>query len=253
MPESSATNHPKSLAIRVRTARNWLKELGLKYGRLEKGVFKDGHERDDVKKYRQEIFAPTFCKYLKSSVWFDELGNFTMPENVDKPVVFITHDESHFNANDAKLFVWSNEDIKPIRPKGRGKGIMVSDFLTPGGRLSCEWENGRKEFASMLIETGSGKEWWTNEMMMKQLRKAVEIFKRQFPGCTGLWLFDNSANHGAYSEDALVASRVQMNPGGKQSRMHDGFFGNPSRTQSMCFPHDSARHPGEAKGARTIL
>ena len=100
---------------------------------------------------------------------------------------------------------------------------MVSDFLTPSGRLSCQGDGGRGEYASTLVETGSRKEWWTNEMMMGQLRKAVGIFKKEFPGCTGVWLFDNSANHGAFSTDALSAKKIGMNPGGKQPKMRDGF------------------------------
>ena len=92
---------------------------------------------------------------------------------------------------------------------------MVSDFLTPGGRLSFQGPEGDREYTTSIIETGAGKDWWTNKMMMEQLRRAVDIFMREFPGCVGLWLFDNSTNHGAYSDDALVASKVQMFPGGK--------------------------------------
>lgn len=248
-----ATDSPPTLIIRARTARNWLKKLGLKYGRLNKNVFKDGHERDDVVRYRQEVFAPTFCEYLKSSARFDEKGNLMIPEGVERPIIFVTHDESHFNANDAKMFMWTNDDIRSIRPKGKGKGIMVSDFLTPGGRLSHGFEDGKREYASELIETGAGKEWWTNAMMMQQLKKAVTIFKKEFPSCTGLWLFDNSTNHGAFASDALVASKVRLNPSGKQPKMRNGYFGEPKRTQPMCFPPDSEYYPGEPKGARVIL
>lgn len=38
------------------------------------------------------------------------------PENVQDPIVFVTHDEADFNANDATSFTWGNEDLQPIRP-----------------------------------------------------------------------------------------------------------------------------------------
>lgn len=132
--EKPTTNLETNLAIRVRTGRNWLRKLGLKYGRFGKGVFKDGHEREDVKDYRQTVFAPTFCAYLKDSVQFHEDGSLTIPKGLERPIVFITHHEHYFNANTTAMFGWGNDNIMPIRLEGRGKGIMVSDFLTPVGR-----------------------------------------------------------------------------------------------------------------------
>ena len=39
--------------IQSRTARKWLHELGFRPHSHKKGVFIDGHERDDVKEYRK--------------------------------------------------------------------------------------------------------------------------------------------------------------------------------------------------------
>lgn len=216
-------------------------------------MFTDGHERSDVKRYRQEVFAPLFCEQLQRSVQFNEDGDTRLPTGTENPVIFITHDESHFNANDAKSFSWGNDELRTIRPKGRGKGIMVSEFLTPVGRLCCESGNQGIEYASRLIETGANKDWWTNDMMMDQLRHAVSIFKRRFPNCTGLWLFDNSTNHGAFAPDALVASRIAMNPGGKQPHMRNGFIGSPGHIQTMTYGADHELFSGQPKGAKAIL
>ena len=49
--------------------------------------------------------------------------------------MLVTHDESTFNANDGKRRLWLKNGEQPLRPKGKGKGIMVSGFLTPGGIL----------------------------------------------------------------------------------------------------------------------
>jgi hypothetical protein len=48
-------------------------------------------------------------------------------------LIFITHDESTFNANDGKRKISKMEGTNPLRPKGKGKDIMVSGFLTPRG------------------------------------------------------------------------------------------------------------------------
>ena len=56
-----------------------------------------------------------------------------MPQNLppgQKPLVLVTHDESTFNANDGKRRLWMEKGKQPLRPKARGKGLMVSDFLT---------------------------------------------------------------------------------------------------------------------------
>ncbi len=47
---------PPGLRIKVRTARNWLKRMGLHYHTVSKNVYIDGHERNDVVEYRQNDF-----------------------------------------------------------------------------------------------------------------------------------------------------------------------------------------------------
>ena len=124
--------------IRARTARKWLKKMGFTYGEVRKCVYVDGHERADVVKYRKETFLPLWDSYVPRMVQFEEDGRWRIPETLppgEKPLVFITHDESTFNANDGKRKTWKEEGKQPLRAKSRGKGIMVSGFLTPGGRL----------------------------------------------------------------------------------------------------------------------
>ena len=50
--------------------------------------------------------------------------------------MLVTHDEAMFNANDARSYGWPKDNQVPLRPKVRGKGIMVSAFLTRGGTLA---------------------------------------------------------------------------------------------------------------------
>lgn len=240
-----APDNGKPFAIRIRTARNWLRRLGLEFQQIQKGVYRDGHERPDVVSYRQEIFVPRFLELLKLSVQVNDEGNAIYPKNIDQPLVFVTHDESHFCTNDGTRAGWFKEGHQPIRPKGNGRGIMVSDFLTPMGRLPN---------TAQLLETGKDN-WWTSEMLVQQLENAVAAFKTHFPGCKGVWLFDNATSHSAFSKDALVANSVSLNPGGKQPRMKDGYFFKDGRkvVQPMCFPEDHPAFPGQPKGARVIL
>ena len=44
--------------------------------------------------------------------------------------IFIFHDESTFNANDDESLQWGTAESQLIRPKSKGSGIMVSDFIT---------------------------------------------------------------------------------------------------------------------------
>ena len=58
--------------------------------------------------------------------------------DTDKPVMILTHDEPFFNSNDTNVHIWKDPKTNLLRPKGRGKGIMASEFLTLFGRLRCE-------------------------------------------------------------------------------------------------------------------
>ena len=127
------------------TAVKWLHEMGYKFRDVRKGVYKDGHERADVVAYRQAQFLPAL-QALENRMVRWELINENGDEDLRivypsglapgvKPVVLIVHDESTFNANDGRSKIWIKDDNIPLKKKTRGKGIMVSDFLTPGGRL----------------------------------------------------------------------------------------------------------------------
>ena len=40
----------------------WLRRLGFYKSELKKGVYVDGHEQEDVVKYRQEVFLPLIAE-----------------------------------------------------------------------------------------------------------------------------------------------------------------------------------------------
>ena len=63
------------LRIRVRTARNWLKRLGLLYHTISKNIYINGYERKDVVEYRQYEFLPIWTSLERCMVVFSEDGS----------------------------------------------------------------------------------------------------------------------------------------------------------------------------------
>lgn len=91
---------------------------------------------------------------------------------------------------------------------------------------------------------------------LKIKEKIIPAFERAHPpNYQMLLMVDNSQGHSAYAEDALLTSRMNMNPGGKQAVLRNGWFiHNGERiTQSMVFPPDHPQFPGLPKGMRQVL
>jgi len=68
-------------------------------------------------------------------------------------------------------------------------------------------------------------------------------------------LICNSQGHSAYAEDALVVSRMNVNPGGKQAGMQDGWFiqDGVKVPQAMVFPEDHPDYSNKPKGIKFVL
>ena len=78
------------------------------------GQYVDGHEREDVVNYRQNVFLPAwFAKEPRLRIWLD--GNKDEPGNINEPAraspsgrrtVFWYHDESVFYTHDRRQRRW---------------------------------------------------------------------------------------------------------------------------------------------------
>ncbi|KIY43540.1 hypothetical protein FISHEDRAFT_78393 [Fistulina hepatica ATCC 64428] len=93
-------------SISLRTAQCWLKHFGWRYEHVRKGMYIDGHERDDVVAYRQE-FLGRWKEYERRMVTYDsETGEPTFPKGFPITpgtpfrLILITQDECTFYAND---------------------------------------------------------------------------------------------------------------------------------------------------------
>ena len=159
-------------------------------------------------------------------------------EDGERKIVLVTQDESTFHAHDARNRMWKKEGEQILRKKGPGKGLMVSNFMCPCHGTVCYQDFGK-----------NSQGYWTNSHMQDQLKLAVRLFEEMHPSCQGLFIFDQSSNHGALSEDALRATTMNLGPGGKQPKMRDGYFlkDEVRVVQSMQF------EDGTPKGLKQVL
>ncbi len=73
-----------------------------------------------MKEYEQ--FIPIFVEDEMKQI------NLKIFDN-QKMHIFVTHDESLFYANDDRPIVWTSLEESPLRKKGQGRSIIVSEFM----------------------------------------------------------------------------------------------------------------------------
>ncbi|CAG8653822.1 8865_t:CDS:2, partial [Scutellospora calospora] len=154
------------------------------------GLYANGHEHPDVVEYHQ-----TFL--LKEHVW-------------------VTHDETIFYVYDRLHSVWGPEGEQLLRKKGLGAAVYISDFLTETiGSLKDD----QKEARVMMILDANCDGYWDSEKLFEQVKRAVNIFERTYLGCVGVFAFDNATSYKAFSENSLVASKMNLGLGGLAPKM----------------------------------
>ena len=243
--------------IHINTAGRWLKKLGFETSKLQKGIYVDGHDREDVVEYREKFLRDMAVLQSRMDVWVDDGagGMVARPPNLDPGIrrhVLVVHDECSFHANDHKKTVWAENGRAVSMKKDDGKALMVSTFLCEcHGELYRE-RSGIKEKVRAIIAPGNSPRddgYWTSEKMLDQFQnKVLPAFEELHPDCVGVFMFDNSTNHKKMPDDALVASRLNLSDGGKNSRkvIRDGQFG-ANVSQPMI------DDKGVQKGIRRIL
>ena len=215
--------------ISLRTAERWLNILGCQFKEYRKGLYFDGHEREDVVAYQN-----TFLEIMKNlerrmaRYEGEEMKAILPALGVgERELILVTHDECVFYSNDGKRGIWVPDDKMPLRKKGNGRSIMVSEFISEAcGRLRLSEEettlhpNVPVEARCYLMPGRNQEGYWTVEHLLEQIEhKVIPIFEAKFPNATAVFAFDNSTNHAAYGKDALVAKIMNLGPGGKQPIM----------------------------------
>ena len=123
--------------ISLETARKWMLELGFNVVRKKKGTYVDGHERDDVVEYRQKFLRRMVSLgFLNESNAPTEQAKKALPSDLHGPpqevadkTIILFHDESTFQSNEDQPTLWAEKGTNVMRPKSKGSGIMVSDFI----------------------------------------------------------------------------------------------------------------------------
>lgn len=253
--------------ISIETGRKWMHHLGFEVLNAKKGTFVDGHERDDVVAYRKTFLRRMFTLgFLNPDNAPTEDAKAALPQDLDpcnpelsKKTVVLFHDETTFQANDDQTVFWGTKDTKVMRPKSKGSGIMVSDYIDEfNGYLALtmdEYQEAKKKDptarmqARTLLEYGEAREgYWTSDKFMEQMEKAVKIAETKYPKQDGwrlVWVFDHSSCHAAMAEDSLDATKMNVKPGGKQRVMRDGWWAGK--------PHPMNFRNGVPKGLRVVL
>jgi hypothetical protein len=252
-----------AVSISPRAAQRWLNIIGLRFGRFGKGLYHDGHERDDVVRYRNGFLERMSRYETRMPVYSGEfMEQAIMPEleEATKPLILVTHDESCFAANDGRSFCWLDDENRQIRPKGNGRSLMVSAFVCECHgllRLPSELQQAFPDVAydsTVLIKPGANSDgYWKNSDLVRQVsEKAIPIFRILHPNCDGLFIFDNSQNHHAKAPDALSVSNMNLRDGGANQRlMRNGWFVN---AEGMRIEQAMVSEDGKtSKGLKRVL
>lgn len=208
---------------------------------MKKGVFIDGHKREDVIEDQQN-----FLKIIKDHAPY--IVDFKADRSMEEkdypsdcavngpnwwPLIMITHNESIFSANNGRRQAWICEGDAILCPKGKGKGIMVSDFLLPFSWLNLlslsEKHHHQLEAleisseAAVYFEYGQEEGYWKGVHLFRQVKeRALPIVMALYPGYQFLFLFDNATSLAIYAEDALQVVKMNKSTGGQQSFLRDG-------------------------------
>jgi hypothetical protein len=155
-----------------------------------------------------------------------------------KRKIWVVHDECCFFSHDGGSKAWVEKGKNPLKKKGEGKPLMVSEFLCEcHGHMRVTAQDAPNilednRIARVVIQPGTHDDgYWRNNHLVDQLRNsAIPVFNALHPGCEAIFAFDNSSNHRSYAPDALLAKNLNVKDGGKawtdgrRQIMRDGWW-----------------------------
>ncbi|KAG2069159.1 hypothetical protein BDR04DRAFT_1022347, partial [Suillus decipiens] len=216
IPANQAT-HGFKKTISLKTAQRWMMKLGYRWKKEPTGQYSDGHERDDVVYYRQNVFLPAWNEGQSQMRQWDRdaLSDPSVlegDEEIGQRLVVWFHDESTFYANDHRKQRWvhMSEGAVP-QPKGEGASLMVADFVSAdyGWLRSPDG----KESARILFRAGKARDgYFTNENIVAHAEKAMDILQKYYPHEDHALIFDNATTHLKWADDALSARKLPKSP-----------------------------------------
>lgn len=197
----------RETTIHLTTAQCWMHKMGYHWGNVPKCQYIDGHECKDIVEYWQNVFLPRLAAIeAKSQTWTNgvEDSSASATLNIRHTVVWY-HDESVFYANNQQIIRWVGGSEKAVpQAKGEGASLMVADFVSAdyGWLRSPDG----KENARVLLKVGKSREgYFTNDDVLKQASRAIDILQVHYPGEDHVVIFDNAATHVKQPDEALSA------------------------------------------------
>ena len=253
--------------------RKWLLFCNFRVMETKKGVYYDGHEREDVVKDRNERFIPELMEILDNAVSVDESesGEVVLIRPNAKYLI-VNQDEKIHHSNEVEKFYWGDETLNFLPAKSLGRTVMTSDFVTVLEgvvRYNDEaWESVRKDEISQTEISRRGEEtarragsildvstdgYYNTKKCIADFEKASDIIAVNYNGkYTPVFLTDHSPIHSGYAEDALVAKLMNVNPGGKQPKMRPGWFIKNGLRFKQYMVFEGGPLEGQAKGLKQV-
>ncbi|KAF7291457.1 hypothetical protein MKEN_01489100 [Mycena kentingensis (nom. inval.)] len=197
--------------ISLRSACRHLDKLGYAYSFAKKGQYQDGHDRDDVKKHRDEVYLPALKGYEERAAYYEDDGTIVVPRlppGVRRSIIWY-HDESIFYAHDRRFKMWRPRDggAKPYQ-KGDGHSFMVADYVS----ADFGWlrgENGQS--ARRTMRPGKNRDgYFTGAEVEEQAQAAALIVTQRWPEFEHVFVYDNATTHHKRGEGALSAVGMPM-------------------------------------------
>ena len=266
--------------LSLRTAQRWLKILGFRWKKEEKGMYSDGHERKDVVDFRQNVFLPKYAEFHRRAATYDDEGKEVEGSSVtnnERCVMLHHHDETVFYGNDRRGVRWihNSETSKPYA-KGEGQSLMVADFVSP----NIGWLRSSDGSAHARKTIRPGKErdgYFSNEEVLAQLSCAMHILVKDYPSHQHVFILDNARTHTKRAETALSARKMTKSPKAgfgvdamvrdekgqlilngngqpqtERRKINNATFSDGT-TQFTYFPSDHPKYPGYFKGMTQLL
>ena len=184
--------------------------LGYRWSRTPTGQYVDGHEREDVIAYRQNVFIPEWVELQKRMRSWEDANLTTEQQRstTGKPIVVWHHDESIFYANDRRKVRWVHKSETAIPyTKGEGASLMIADFVSADYGWLCSPDG--TESARVLFKPGKNRDGYFDcEDIIKQAGTAMDIIQKYFPNDEHIFIFDNATTHTKRPDDALSATKM---------------------------------------------
>jgi hypothetical protein len=196
---------------------------------------------------------------------YDEQDTMIPPKpeilGLRKELVLVVHDECTFAAHDGNTFMWVEDGKPPLRAKGDGNSIMISQFLCPcHGVMTVTDDQARQngwDFTSTgaMIYIGKNRDgYWDHSLLIDQFQnRVIPLFNFLHPNKTAIFAFDNSQCHHKMAYDALKVNNLKLSDGFKANvthRMRNGYYYDEDGErveQSLVLAN------GEHKGIKSIL